>query len=138
MIVVDTHVLVYFTAPSPHSTLVRRVYERDPDWSAPLLWRSEFRNAVVGMIRNRRISAVEAVDAFAKAVGLLVGREHSPDTTAVLRLALDHRLTAYDLEFVAVALQSGVRLITLDREILAEFPNVAVHPEEFAAADAAR
>jgi predicted nucleic acid-binding protein len=39
--------------------------------------------------------------------------------------------TAYDCEFVAVARERGLQLITADREILREFPHIAVSLENF-------
>jgi len=44
MIVVDTNVISYFYLNSNYSTLAEETFKKDPLWSAPLLWRSEFRN----------------------------------------------------------------------------------------------
>lgn len=41
--------------------------------------------------------------------------------------------TAYDLEFVAVALALGVPLVTNDEQVVGEFPTVEVSPRAFAA-----
>ncbi len=48
-----------------------------------------------------------------------------------MRLISESNCSAYDCEFVALAQQLDVSLITLDRRILREFPNVAVAPAEF-------
>jgi len=50
----------------------------------------------------------------------------------VLELAVRSRCTAYDCEFVALAKQLGVPLVTSDRQVLAAFPETAVSPDAFA------
>ena len=50
---------------------------------------------------------------------------------AVLQLVARSNCIAYDCEFVALAHAQGVHLITADREILREFPEVAISLEEF-------
>ena len=41
------------------------------------------------------------------------------------------KCSAYDCEFVALAHANGVRLLTVDREILHEFPEVAISLNRF-------
>ena len=41
------------------------------------------------------------------------------------------KCSAYDCEFVAVAHANGVRLLTVDRQILHEFPEVAISLKRF-------
>jgi hypothetical protein len=49
VIVVDANVLVYLFVAGAGSGKAERVLRRDPVWAAPLLWRSEFRNALLGI-----------------------------------------------------------------------------------------
>ena len=41
------------------------------------------------------------------------------------------KCSAYDCEFVALAHANGVRLLTIDRQILSEFPEVAISLKRF-------
>jgi predicted nucleic acid-binding protein len=41
------------------------------------------------------------------------------------------RDSAYDYEFVAVAEDLAVRLVTADRQVLQAFPSIAVSPDKF-------
>ena len=41
------------------------------------------------------------------------------------------KCSAYDCEFVALAHANGVRLLTIDRQILHEFPEVAISLKRF-------
>ena len=44
MIVVDSNVLAYLYLPGEHTAEAEALLVREPDWAAPVLWRSEFRN----------------------------------------------------------------------------------------------
>ncbi len=46
MIVVDTNVIAYLYLSNERSQQVERLLEKDSEWAAPLLWRSELRNVL--------------------------------------------------------------------------------------------
>lgn len=54
MIVVDTNVLAYFLLPCEFSRQAEGLFERDPDWAAPILWRSEFETSLRAICDARR------------------------------------------------------------------------------------
>lgn len=56
MIVVDTHVLAYFYLPGEHTAAAEALFQKEADWAAPILWRSEFRNILAGYLRRKTIS----------------------------------------------------------------------------------
>lgn len=60
-------------------------------------------------------------------------REVEPLSQDVLRLAESSGCTAYDCEFVAVAQQFGVPLVTLDQKVLKAFPATAISLVQFTA-----
>ncbi len=41
--------------------------------------------------------------------------------------------SAYDCEFVALASDFDIQLVTFDKKIISEFPAIAIHPEDFVA-----
>jgi predicted nucleic acid-binding protein len=49
----------------------------------------------------------------------------------VLELAGESGCTAYDCEFVALAQELGVALVTTDKQVLKAFPKIAVSLEQF-------
>jgi predicted nucleic acid-binding protein len=133
VIVVDTNVIAYLHLPGRRTAAARAALRRDPEWSAPLLWRSEFRNVLNSYIRREGLKVTDAVGLARLAESLLSGREHIVDSAAVLNLAASCDCSAYDCEFVALALTTGVRLVTTDAKILGAFPDRAVALEDFAA-----
>ncbi|MGE5214986.1 MAG: VapC toxin family PIN domain ribonuclease, partial [Nitrospirota bacterium] len=59
------------------------------------------------------------------------GSEFAVSSDAVLQLVARSNCTAYDCEFIALAQAEKVQLITADRQILREFPEVAMSLEKF-------
>lgn len=125
MIVVDTNVLAYFWIRGEATGTAQRLYAREPEWVAPALWRSELRNVLATLIRTGRMAQRVAVETMAAAEEEMADREVPVDSPEVLRLAAASGLTAYDCEFVALAKELNVPLVTADRRILAAFPKVA-------------
>ena len=67
-----------------------------------------------------------------EAEGLMFNKgNHLVDSTAVMQLVSQSTCSAYDCEFVALAQELDVSLVTSDRRILRDFPGVAVDPAEF-------
>ncbi|MDH5644202.1 MAG: hypothetical protein OEY63_08375, partial [Gemmatimonadota bacterium] len=62
---------------------------------------------------------------------LFAGREFSVGGEAVLGLVFESKCSSYDCEYVALAKELAVPLLTWDRQILREFPTVAVTPADF-------
>ncbi len=126
MIVVDTNVLAYLYLPGEHTAQAEALLERDPQWAAPVLWRSEFRNILAGYIRRSTLTFEQARDIQAEAENLLSGAEHDVDSQRVLELVRDSDCSAYDCEFVALAMKLGAALVTMDAKLLRAFPERAL------------
>jgi predicted nucleic acid-binding protein len=56
------------------------------------------------------------------AEALLAGREFEVDSQRVLELVRDSDCSAYDCEFIALALQLDVKLVTMDARLRRAFP----------------
>jgi predicted nucleic acid-binding protein len=122
VIVVDTNVLAYLYLPTEYTSSAEALLERDPDWAAPVLWRSEFRNILAGYLRRGTLSLDAALELQAEAEGLMSGREYDVPSLDVLELVHRSDCSAYDCEFVALARQFGVPLVTRDTRLLKAFP----------------
>jgi predicted nucleic acid-binding protein len=126
MIVVDSNVVAYLCLPGEYTSAAKSLLQDDPEWVAPALWRSEFRNVLAGEIRRGNLTFDEACAIQAEAEDGLVEASYEVDSLSVLRLVRDSDCSAYDCEFVALAIALGVRLVTMDAKVLRTFPDVAV------------
>lgn len=126
MIVVDSNVLAYLYLPGDRTAHAEALLERDPDWAAPILWRSEFRNILAGCMRRKTLTFDQACMLQSEAQSLLAGSEFEVDSLAVLQLVRDSDCSAYDCEFVALANKLNAPLVTVDKKLLKAFPARAV------------
>jgi predicted nucleic acid-binding protein len=132
MIVVDTNTLLYLYVPGEHSSHAEDVLKHDPDWTAPRLWRSEFRNVLAWYVRQRRLVLEHAQQIAEAAEAFMDGRGYEVPSRHVLAIASACHCSAYDCEFVVLAQQLHVPLVTSDQQILRVFPTTAVSLSAFA------
>ena len=126
MIVVDTNVLAYLYLPGEYTAAAEALLEQDADWAAPILWRSEFRNILAGYLRRKAITFEQANSLQREAESLLEGAEFEVESLAVLELVRDSDCSAYDCEFIALAMKLDTTLITMDKKLLRAFPRRAI------------
>jgi predicted nucleic acid-binding protein len=125
MIVVDTNVIAYLWLPGSRTTAAERLLRNDPDWNAPLLWRSEFRNVLAGCLRRGDLKLETSLQIMGEAEGQMRGREFSVPSAQVLARVEESACSAYDCEFVVLAQELGIPLVTSDEKLLKSFPSVA-------------
>ena len=133
MIVVDSNVIAYCWINGPLTALAQSVRVKDPGWHAPILWRSEMRNILIGYLRDGSLDGAQISRVMETAETALAGSEHIVPSTPVLEAAGRSRLSAYDCEFVVLASVLAVPLVTADKAILKAFPELAVTMEVFVA-----
>ncbi len=131
MIVVDTNLLVYLLLNSDLTEVAEEVRRRDRHWLAPVLWRSEFRNVLMGYVRRDSLSLSDAISLSQSAEMKVESRQ--VDGARILQLAADSGCTAYDCEFVSLAERLNVPLITSDQKLLSAFTSIAVSMKAFLA-----
>ena len=112
MIVVDTNIIAYLYLPCEFTAPAEQLLLRQPNWAAPFLWRSEFRNILAGYLRLGVLSCQQALAAQREAEVLMAGFEFDVPSTRVLELVSSGPRSAYDCEFVALALEQSVPLFT--------------------------
>ena len=116
MIVVDTNVIAYFWLPGEYTTFAERALNKDNEWAAPILWRSEFRNILAGYIRRKNLTIDMAIQLMEHAEAQMKGREYIVQSGRVMSFVEMSSCSAYDCEFVALAEDLGVPLITTDEK----------------------
>ncbi len=131
MIVVDTNIISYFYLNSENSLLAEAVFKKDPVWAAPLLWRSEFRSVLTFYLKKEILSLPESVEIYELSEELLTDHEYEVSGIQVLSLSHASGCSAYDCEFVNLAKDLDVPLITEDKKILGSFPETALSMKKF-------
>lgn len=128
MIVVDTNILAQFWLPSDHTEICEQLFQWDPEWVAPVLWKSEFRNVVILYMRKNLIDLPEAIQITEKAENQMKEREFHVNSVQVYSLASKSVCSSYDCEFISLAEDLGTKLITMDKQILDSFPEDSAKP----------
>lgn len=126
MIVVDSNVVAYLYLPGEYTADAEALLERDSEWVVPVLWRSEFRNILAGYLRRKTLTLDQVCSLQDEAEDLLMGSEFEVASEAVLKLVSDSDCSAYDCEFIALAIKLNTQLITVDKKLLKAFPKRAV------------
>lgn len=131
MIVVDTNIVAHLFIPSDTSSAAEKALQKDAGWIVPRLWRSEFRNILATRLRVQKISLENAIETMGRAEDLLRDREYEISSVTVLTLSHRSGASAYDCEFVVLAQQFGILLLTMDRRLNAAFPETAISLEQW-------
>jgi len=133
MIVVDANILAYYHLDSDFSEMALDAFRRDPNWIAPLLWRSEFENILAGYLRRNLMTLPKATIIMEEAIAMMEETEFQVSARRVLELVSNSICSSYDCEYVALAKQFDVPLLTKDKRILTQFPDTAIRLEDFIA-----
>jgi predicted nucleic acid-binding protein len=131
MIVVDTNLLAYLLLPTPFTAQAEAVLDKDSGWLAPGLIHSELRNVFLGAVRRGDIGLADAQFLLERSLELVTVPDKDIDGSAVFTIAMESGCSAYDCEFVWLARDLGLPLVTVDKKVLNAFPNLAVLSETF-------
>ena len=125
MIVVDTNVVSYLYLTGERSQQAEQLLSLDPIWCASVLWRSEFRSVLSLYLRKGLLTLAEVLLIFEQAEELLGEHIYEMPSADIMQLVDQSDCSAYDCEFVALAKYLGVPLVTADKKLLREFPDIA-------------
>ena len=131
MIVVDTNVIAYFWINGANTKFTENLLKKDSNWIAPFLWRSEFRNVLAGYLRKNLLPLDKALRLMSAAEEQLNNNEYLVTSDLVMNLVSLSSCSAYDCEFVALAKDFNINLVTSDKKILKEFPSIAIPLKNF-------
>lgn len=131
MIVVDSNIIAQFWLSADQSELCDEIFRKDPVWVSPISWKGEFRTAVSLCLKKKLIEFAEAIRVMERAEGQMFDREFIVNSVQVLSLADRSACSAGDCEYVALAKELNTRFITMDKQVLKEFPELALSPDEF-------
>ena len=119
VIVVDTNIIAYSMIAGRQTAAAKRALRKEDDWIVPPRWRSEFRSVLHKHIRAGTLDFDGALRTFTLAVMKFGSAEQQPETRRVLSLAENYDIDVYDAEFVALADEWNIPLLTADEASLA-------------------
>jgi predicted nucleic acid-binding protein len=82
-------------------------------------------------IRHGTFSLFEGFERAEEAEGLVAETREVREHHQVLTIAVNSGCSAYDSEFVALALETGLPLLTYDRKLIDAFPGIAITPGDW-------
>ena len=134
MIVADSTLVASAVIRGASTAAALHCRTRDREWISPRLLRSELLNVLVKYVSvARSLDRDEGLKAFRRGLSLVIWSDAESDPVDVLNLCDHYGITAYDAEFVALAMKRNFRLVTLDNGLLKAFPGIAISPADFAA-----
>ena len=132
MIAVDVNILAYLWIPGEMTAFAEAALKRDPHWITSILWRSEMRNILTGYIRRGQLDVAVAERCLASAESQMAGFEFIVPSRLVMKKVVCSECSAYDCEYVALADDLNVSLVTSDRKILKQFAPYTIGLKVFA------
>jgi predicted nucleic acid-binding protein len=131
MIVADANLIAYLCIAGPHTASAEKVFLKDHEWAVPALWRSELLSILTATMRHADMTETDALRVYSRAETLVRSREYMPKAERVLSFTGKSRCSSYDCEYLALADELHLRLVTFDRELYTNFPKIAVAPTVF-------
>lgn len=131
MIVADANLLTFLVIRGDNTTVARAIFAGDPFWIAPPLWRSEMRSVLLKHLRAGLIDFASALGAWARAEATMRDAPLPVNTELTLDLSLSRGISSYDAEYIAMATELGVPLITNDRKLIRACPRETVAMDAF-------
>ena len=97
------NLLVYLHVEGQRTAAAEAVLRRDADWVVPIVWRTEFRTALAGLVRRRALALEDALRIVTEAERGMAAREYTVASQQVLLLAEQSGCSACDCEYVSLA-----------------------------------
>lgn len=121
-VVIDASIASAWCFPDEQTDYTRAVFQAVSssavDTVAPRLWAYEIRNSVLMGLRRGRISKPDCEQLLSSLNELNVRLSEPASYDEVFSLAQEHGLTVYDAAYLNVAMQEGLPLASLDRQLV--------------------
>jgi predicted nucleic acid-binding protein len=131
MIVADTCLVSHLFNETEFTKIAQAVLKKDSRWLLPKLWQEEYANVLSKGARKEKRDTDEVIEHFAYTVETLKGGEVSIDIQKALKLSIEYKISVYDAHFISLAIDFNISLVTEDKEILKNCPDIAVSMKDF-------
>jgi predicted nucleic acid-binding protein len=130
MIVADASVVTFLFLEGELSGIAREIFMIDSEWITPPILNHEMLNifAAVGSVEGN-VQGMEELWREARVV--LGARQQIPDPQRSLRLAIETGISGYQAQYLALAHQLRLPLLTTDLLLLDLLPKKTCRPEVY-------
>ncbi len=101
MIVADTNTIACLYLNSEKTAQAEQLLTLEPKWSAPTLWKSEFRNVLTLYLRKNILTFDCCVIMTQQAENLMLENEYERSTAHILQQVNTSNCSVYNCEFIA-------------------------------------
>ena len=126
MSVIDTNTLIALTIAKGEKRLDRGQFLNE-ECIAPTLCKTEFVHVLLKYLNANLISYQQAEVAIETMLAIIKFDCFSRPEN-ILALAKTFKITAYDAEFVSLAIERDTQLVTFDKALLNTFPDICKKP----------
>jgi predicted nucleic acid-binding protein len=131
VIVADANIVTYLMVEGPFTERARAAYALDADWRLPPLWRHQYMNALLVLVRAGEVATRDAQKRLLRGLRTFQRGEEEVSQRAAMRMAIRRRVSGYDAQYLALAQMHGVRCLTEDRLLLERAAAIAISLTRF-------
>lgn len=133
MIVIDANILIYALIECDNSRLTSQLRVKDADWRTTGLCLHETLNVLTTYQRRGLLALEQCRELLRHANRFIAVAQCDVDMEASLTVAAQYGITGYDAQYVTLAQNLAVPLITEDRKLRQAVSEVGISMQEFIA-----
>ncbi|MES2272576.1 MAG: type II toxin-antitoxin system VapC family toxin [Chlamydiota bacterium] len=126
MIVADTCLIFHLFNETLLTLSAQEIFAKDPYWIMPSLWKEEYANILSKLARKEFRQLDEVIHHFNYTVEGLKNCERSIEAQKALKISIESKISVYDAHFIALAMDFDTVVVTEDKEILKNCPDLAI------------
>jgi len=131
VIVADANIIAYWLIEGEFTESARRLRSVESVWAVPTLCRHELLNVLVSYVQHGGMGVDDAQLLWGSAEAFLGSNEYEVNLSAVIPIATEYDISAYDAQYVALAHELGVPLVTEDKRLRRQTPNFVFSIKEY-------
>ncbi len=131
MIVIDANILIYALIECEYSHLIPQLKAQDADWRTTELCRHEMLNVLATYHRRGVLTLAQCQELLNYACRFIDQAQSDVKSAIALDLAAKHGISGYDAQYVALANNLSVPLISEDRKLRQAVPEIVMSMQQF-------
>jgi predicted nucleic acid-binding protein len=131
MIVIDANILIYALIECDNSRLIPKLKAKDANWRTTELCRHETLNVLATYQRRGVLTLEQCRELLSHANQFITQAQCEVDFAASLDIAAKHGISGYDAQYVALATNLSVPLISEDRKLRQAVPETVISIQQF-------